>query len=319
MAIQQGNLKDLPKIRDSLSYLYLERGRIEQTKLGIEYITIKGSTLLPVASITTLMLGPGTSITHSAIASLARSGCLVIWSGEEGVRFYAQGMGETRKAYALQRQAALASDPTSRLVVVERMYRTRFKEGIPQKLSIEQLRGMEGARVRDAYAEAAKKYGITWKGRNYNRGKWEESDAPNRALSAANACLNGVCHAAIVSAGYSTGLGFIHQGTQLAFVYDIADLYKAVVTIPIAFATAAENPSALESTVRARCRQGFRNLKILSRIVTDIEKILTVESEILPDGFDLDEDPARPTAWWTPPEKAIHQDTETEDYDSNDS
>jgi CRISPR-associated protein Cas1 len=234
------SFRDLPKVRDSISYLYFEYGRIEQTRLGVEYVNKQGRILIPIANLTTLLLGPGTTVTHAAVRNLARTGCLVIWCGEEGVRFYAQGLGETHKAYKLMRQAELSSDPDRRMQVVERMYRVRFRERLPADLTIEQVRGFEGRRVRDAYAEAAARYGVTWSGRQYDRGAWNAADPLNRALSAANACLNGICHAAILSAGYSPGLGFIHQGKQLAFAYDIADLYKTKLTVPVAFATVSE-------------------------------------------------------------------------------
>jgi len=299
--------RDLPKIRASRSYLYFEYGRIEQSQLGVEYVNKQGRTLLPIAGLTTLMLGPGTTITHAAVRSLARTGCLVIWCGEEGVRFYAQGIGETHKAYKLMQQAALSSDPDRRMQVVDRMYRLRFSSRLPEGLTIEQVRGFEGRRVRDAYAEAAARYGVRWSGRQYDRDNWDQSDPLNRALSAANACLNGIAHAAILSAGYSPGLGFIHQGKQLAFVYDVADLYKTKLTVPVAFATVAElnsgalEPSRLEMEVRRRCRQAFRNLRLLARIVPDIDLLLDLDTELLPDGFDPDDDPALPTPWWMPP------------------
>lgn len=306
LAMLPHSFRDLPKIRDSISFLYLEYGRIEQTKLGVEYVNKQGRTVVPVASLTALLLGPGTTVTQAAVRSLARTGCLVVWCGEEGVRFYAQGLGETHKAYKLMRQAALCVDEEKRLRVVERMYRVRFDEPLPEGATIQQIRGMEGARVRKAYAEAAQEHGVEWRGRRYDRGSWGAADVPNRALSAANACLNGLCHAAVLSAGYSPGLGFIHQGKQLAFVYDIADLYKAKVTIPVAFATAAEDPPNLESAVRRRCRTAFRNLKLLERIVPEIEKVLDIEGDPpLPDGFDPDDDPALPTPWWTPVEAGL--------------
>lgn len=295
------SFRDLPKIRDSVSFLYVEYGRVEQTKLGVEFVNKLGRTIIPVANLTALLLGPGTTVTHAAVRSLARTGCLVIWSGEEGVRFYAQGLGETHKAYKLLRQAALVSDEEQRLRVVERMYRMRFAEALPEDANLQQIRGMEGARMRKAYKDAAQEYGVEWYGRSYDRSDWNAAEPVNRALSAANACLNGVCHAAILSAGYSPGLGFIHQGKQLAFVYDVADLYKAKLTIPVAFAAAAEDPSDIETEVRKRCRNAFRNLRLLDRIIPEIEKALDVDGDPpLPDGFDPDEDPALPTPWWTP-------------------
>ena len=132
------------------------------------------------------------------------------------------------------------------------MYRFRFNENIPPIISLESIRGMEGLRVRRAYSEASDKYGVEWKGRNYDQNNWNNGDPINRALSAANACLYGVCHAGIVSAGYSAGLGFVHTGKMLSFVYDIADLYKTETTIPVAFQVTAEhsNDKDLERFIR---------------------------------------------------------------------
>ncbi len=307
------NLRALPKLRDSLPTLYLERGRLTQTKNGVEFENKLGRIAVPVANLCALLLGPGVSVTHRAVVTTSKSGCSLLWVGQEGVRFYAHGHGETRKAYALQRQAEAASDPEQRLRVVERMYRLRFYETLPPNLTIEQVRGHEGARVRATYRRAAASYGLDWAGRDYDRGDWDAADPLNRALSAANACLSGVCHAAVVSAGYAPGLGFIHQGKQLAFVYDIADLYKTELTVPVAFATAAEardaeaagEPFQLERTVRIRCRRAFRNLRILERIIPDIRAVLDLDpSAPLPERFDPDDDFAHPTAWWDPPPEA---------------
>lgn len=131
-------------------------------------------------------------------------------------------MDETRKAYHLLRQAALASAPASRLRVVHRMYEMRFGGELDPALTLQQIRGKEGSRVRTTYHQASCDYGVPWRGRQYDRSNWESNDPVNRALSAANALLNGLCHAAIVSGGYSPEIGFIHTGKQLSFVYDIA-------------------------------------------------------------------------------------------------
>ena len=292
----------LPKFRDGLGYLYLERGKIEQTQRAIEFFDKEGRTMVPVSALGVLMLGPGTSITHEAVKTLTDNGCLITWVGEQGVRFYAQGGGETRQGYQLMRQAELASDPVKRMAVVRRMYQYRFDEDLDPALTIEQVRGMEGARVRKAYAEASRQFGVPWRGRAYVRQHWGASDTINRALSAANACLNGLCHTAIVSMGYSPGLGFIHQGKQLSFVYDIADLYKADITIPAAFATVAESEEKVESRVRAACRQKFKEAKLLQRILPDIDVLLDLQETadiptIEADG-DVDADPALPTEYW---------------------
>src|SRR5262249_31841055 len=150
------------------------------------------------------------TITHAAVQTCAEAGCLVAWTGEQGVRFYAQGLGETRSAGNLIVQARLWADPGTRRAVVVRMYRRRFPEPLDDGVTLQQIRGREGIRVREAYARAARAVGVTWKGRVYRREHWDAADPLNRALSCANSCLYGVCHAAVVSAGYSPALGFIH-------------------------------------------------------------------------------------------------------------
>lgn len=296
------NYRELPKVRDSLSYLYLENGKVEQTKTGIEFFNKEGAVPVPVSTLSLLMLGPGTSITHSALKTIAQSGCMMQWTGQEAVRYYAHSTGETYKAYKLEKQAALVSDEEKRRQVALRLYQYRFKEKFPKNASIKELQGIEGKKVKLEYEMIAEKYGVTWNGRWYNRNDWNDGDIVNKALSTANSCLYGICHSAIIAAGYSAGLGFIHRGKQLSFVYDIADLYKLKITVPVAFATAAESPFSLEREVRMRCRQTFKNMKLLKRILPDIEKILNIDEE-LPDGFDPDDDPALPTPWWIPPEE----------------
>lgn len=294
------DLHQLPKLRDSLSYLYVEHAVLNQKHKAIETIRKEGSTLIPIANLSVLMLGPGTSITHAAIKALADNGCTVLWCGEDATRFYAQGTGETRKAYHLLRQAELASDPVKRTQVVIRMYRHRFQETLPDHLSLPQIRGLEGVRVREAYAQASREYGVEWKGRNYDRNNWVNSDPVNRALSAANALLNGLCHAGIVSGGYSPALGFIHTGKQLSFVYDIADLYKADLTIPLAFRIVAESPAKVESRVRQACREAFRQVKLMENILPDIAALLDITQETLTRAETIESDAALPTPLWEP-------------------
>jgi len=305
MAMRIRDLHDLPKLRDSLSYLYLEHGVIERSRSAVEFLDAeRGRTLIPASALTVLMLGPGTSITHEAVKTLADSGCMILWCGEQGVRFYAQGLGETRKAYHLLKQAEKVSNPVQRREVIMRMYRFRFDEDLADDLTLEQIRGLEGVRVRKAYAEAAKKYGVKWTGRNYDRNNWGAADPFNRALSVANACLNGLCHAAIVSGGYSPGLGFIHTGKQLSFVYDIADLYKVDITVPLALKLAAKSTHDLESRVRRACRDAFHAHKLIQNILPDIDRLLGITPEEMASGEDVDIDPASPEPWWSPADQA---------------
>ena len=290
----------LPQIRDRASSVYVEHARIDRHEKSIAVWDEQGFTPVPAAALAVLMLGPGTTVTQAAITTLADNNCLVIWCGEENVRFYAAGMGGTRSAYPVLRQARLATDPRLRLEVVKRMYRMRFQEAVDELLTVEQLRGMEGVRVREQYARISRETGVEWTGRTYDRTNWGAADPVNRALSCANSCLYGLCHAAILATGYSPALGFIHTGKQLSFVYDVADLYKVEMTIPLAFQIARENPDNLERAVRHKCRDTFRETKLLQRVVPDIKKALGGKDADEEADFAPDADPALPTELWTP-------------------
>jgi len=301
------DLHSLPKVRDSVSSLYVEHVRVDRHDKSIAVHDVGGMTPVPAAALCVLMLGPGTSVTQAAMMTLAENNCLVIWCGEENVRFYAYGTGGTRSGAPMLHQARLVSDERLRLEVVMRMYRMRFPEPVDDGLTVEQLRGMEGSRVRRAYAQASAKSGVPWTGRNYDRGDWYSADPANRALSAANACLYGICQAAILSCGYSPTLGFIHTGKHLSFVYDIADLYKVEMTVPVAFEMSKGDPKDLERRVRHRMRDTVREQRLLQRIVPDIQAALgrNVESE---GPFAADDDPARPTSLWTPESQRSEED-----------
>ncbi len=269
------NLRTLPKVRDSWSYLYVDRCRIDQDSKAIAIHDERGKVPVPCASLSLLLLGPGASITHAAVHTLAENGCMVAWVGEGAVRFYALGLGETRSSRRLLHQASMWTDATRRLETVVRLYRMRFEgQPIPEWYTLQQLRGREGLRVRAAYQRASEESGIAWEGRSYRAEQWGHADPINRALSAANSCLYGICHAAIVAAGYSPALGFIHTGKMLSFVYDIADLYKTEITIPVAFATVADGTGNIESRARIACRNLFYRQKLLQRIVPDIAHAL---------------------------------------------
>ncbi len=293
------DLHELPRFSEGLSYLYLDHCRIEQDAKSIAAWAQDGITRIPAAALGLLLLGPGTTVTHSAMRVLAENGVSVVWCGELGVRTYAASTGETRHSRNLLRQAWLATREPLRLAVVTRMYRMRFPDPLPPGLTLQQIRGKEGARVRDAYAAAAAQYGIEWTGRTFDHSDWNQSTPVNRALSAANSCLYGLCHAAILSLGYSPALGFIHTGKQLSFVYDIADLYKVELSVPAAFQAAAESPEAVERRVRLAMRQIMTRAKLLERIPRDIAHCLDVPNpETEPDPFA--DNPSNPASLWEP-------------------
>lgn len=267
-------LRTLPKARDRISFLYFEHCRIEQDDRAIAVFKEKSKFFVPCAAISTLLLGPGTSITHAAIKTLADNVCEVQWVGEDLTRFYAHGRSGASNAQRLIHQATLWADPIQRLAVVRRMYMFRFDEALSDDLSLQQIRGHEGVRVRTLYQQWSKKTGVEWQGRDYKQGDWDLANPINQALSIANACLYAVCQSALYSVGYSTALGFIHTGKPLSFVYDVADLYKAETTIPAAFEAVSETYFDLDKAVRQKCRERFSDRRLMHRLVQNVDQVL---------------------------------------------
>ncbi len=274
----------LPRFDDRWTHVYLEHGRLDRDESSLAFHVKDGVVPVPVHQVSLLMLGPGTTVTHAAMRVLADHNCLVCWTGEQGVRMYAHNNGGTQFSRRLLWQAHMFCDETERLRVIRAMYVRRFAEPVPVGATIEQLRGMEGARVRAAYAKAAAESGVEWKGRNYDQDEWNHSDPVNRALSSANAALYGLCHAAILSAGYSPAIGFIHTGRMLSFVYDIADLYKTDLTVPLAFALVKDGDADVERRARMACRDLFHQTKLIERILPDIAEVLHVGDDLREDA-----------------------------------
>jgi CRISPR-associated protein Cas1 len=231
-----------------------------------------------------LMLEPGIRVSHAAVTLASRVGCLLVWVGEAGVRLYASGQPGGARADRLLYQAKLALDDAARLKVVRKMYELRFHEKPPEKRSVEQLRGIEGVRVRKMYELLARQYRVPWVRRNYDHTSWGSGDLPNRCLSSATACMYGICEAAILAAGYAPAVGFIHTGKPQSFVYDIGDIFKFETVVPVAFRIAGRNPSNPEREVRLACRDAFRQSGLLKRIIPTIEQVLAA-GELSPPIF----------------------------------
>lgn len=267
-------LKPIP-IKERLSILFIEKGQLDVLDGAFVVVDKTGvRTHIPVGGVVCLMLEPGTRVSHAACALAARAGTLLVWIGEAGVRLYSAGQPGGARADRLLYQAKLALDPELRLKVVRKMYAIRFGEEPPQRRSVEQLRGIEGARVREMYKLLAKKYGVEWSARNYDTDDWNSGDLPNRCLSSATSCLYGIAEAAVLAAGYAPAVGFIHTGKPLSFVYDVADIYKFETVVPVAFRIAARKPANPEQQVRLGCRDVFRETRLLERIIPGIEEML---------------------------------------------
>lgn len=257
-----------------MSFIYLEKCRIHRDANAITATDERGVMHIPAAALGALLLGPGTVVTQQAMVLMAESGSTVVWVGEEGVRYYAHGRSLAHSSRLLEAQAQLMTNQSSRLRVAREMYAMRFPGEDTSGLTMQQLRGREGARIRRAYREHSRRTGIPWARRDYEVEDFAASDPVNQALSAANTSLYGVVHSVIVALGCSPGLGFVHTGHVRSFVYDIADLYKAELTIPLAFDLAVEDPLDIAAAARRALRDRFHGGALLERCVRDIRHLL---------------------------------------------
>lgn len=282
----------LTRLSDRLSFLYLDMCRVEQddngthtrieTEDGVFY-----TTYLPSADLACLMLGPGTSISAPAASALARNGCAVMMVGAGAVRTYSVWSPVSKSTKLLEAQATASVLPEIRSRVATRMLRMRFpdlavpeanRDGTP--VTLEQLRGLEGARMKAVYRDHARRYRMaSWRRRFDESDGKGPLDAVNEALNHANTALYGVCLAVVCGLGMSPGLGIVHSGSARAFVLDIADLYKTEVTVPLAFKQL--NSTTPGRDVMRALREEFVLLKLLPRIVDDIHRVLDIE---LPEG-----------------------------------
>lgn len=273
-------LRPIP-LKQRAGIIFLQYGELDVLDSAFVLVDANGVRVqIPVAGLACVMLEPGTRVSHAAVALAAQVGCLLVWVGEGGVRLYASGQPGGARADRLLYQARVALDDEARLNVVREMYRRRFAEEAPSRRSVDQLRGIEGARVREMYKLLAQRHGVNWNVRNYDRNNWDNADIANRALSSATACLYGLSEAAILAAGYAPAIGFLHRGKPLSFVYDIADIYKFETVAPAAFETAGRilkgkgDGNPVERQVRIACRDLFRKSGLLDRIIPDIADIL---------------------------------------------
>lgn len=273
--LSKSSLRTLPQIRDRMSFLYLEHCVINRQDGAITVTDVRGTVHVPAASLGVLMLGPGTSLTHRAVELISNTGASLLWVGEQGVRFYAHGRPLTHSSRLLVLQASLVSNARTRIAVARQMYLMRFQGEDVSKMTMQQLRGREGARIRSVYRQAAERTGVQWDRRCFDPDNYSGGDPVNQALSAAHTCLYGLAHCVIAALGCSPGLGFVHTGHERSFVYDIADLYKAEYTIPIAFDIAAASATSdIGAQTRRMVRDAFSNGHLIERIAGDICALL---------------------------------------------
>lgn len=269
----------LPKIRDRYPFIYLEKGRLEIDDSSVKWIDCDCNVVpLPIATISALFLGPGTSITHAAVKALSEANCYACWVGEDSLLYYASGVSPTSNTRNYQKQIKLFSDNNLRTEVARRMFKKRFPNDDLSNKSIHEMMGMEGARVRRMYKQKAEQYGVLWEGRDYVPGNINLSNSPNKILTICNSALYGLVGAVIHSMGVSPYIGFIHSGSPLPFVYDISDLYKEEVSVDLAFSLSKDQDYSKSVIMNSFCQRIIDN-DVLYRITKDISEILEISND----------------------------------------
>ena len=269
----------LPHCDERWTPIYLERGRLEVDDSSVKWIGADRTVFrVPIATVSALVLGPGTTVTHAAVKACAECNTPIVWAGEQGTRFYACGISPTHDNANAKKHAELYASRKSRTEVAKRMFLQRFPQEIVEGKTIEQLRGLEGKRVKALYAEMGERYGVQWKGRNYDTSHWDLADGINRAISAANASLYAFCASFVVGMGFLPQLGFIHKTGSLPFVYDVADVYKPETTLEAAFQALSVDSHADETQVLTLLKQKIEAAKLARRIPKDIYRWLGLKS-----------------------------------------
>lgn len=274
------------RVEDRISFLYAEKCTVNRHDNALTLSDYRGVVHVPATTLASLLLGPGTKISYAAMALLGDSGVTVVWVGEKGIRYYASGRSLAKSSRMAMAQAEIVTNQRRRLACARQMYALRFPGEDVSALTMAQLRGREGARMKKIYAANAERTGVFWQRRSYNPNDFESGDPINRALTAANAALYGVAHAVIVSLGFNPALGIVHDGTDRALVYDLADLYKAEITIPSAFDAVAQYKGDASKNVRFMVRDAVVKSRLIPRMVKDLYFLMEVSSEA--DGIDAE-------------------------------
>lgn len=274
-------LNELGRIQDRISFLYLEHAQVNRQDSAVTVTDQRGTVFVPSAMVSVLLLGPGVDVTHRAMELIGETGMAVVWVGEHGVRQYAHGRALGHSSRFLEQQAKLVSNRRTRVAVARKMYQMRFPKEDVSKLTMQQLRGKEGARVRRVYLEQSKKTNVPWDRREYKVDSFDSSTPINKALTAAHQALYGLSCSVIVALGASPGLGFVHTGHDMSFVYDFADLYKAKYSIPVAFEmTAKHGNNDIVDWTRRGMRDVFANGKLVVQMVRDLKSLLDIDDDI---------------------------------------
>jgi len=268
--------ESLPQVKDKYPFIYLERGRLEIDDSSLKWLDAEGNVVrLPVATINALLLGPGTSVTHEAVKTAAAANCAICWVGEDSLFFYAAGFLPTASTRNLRRQMELACNRKTALEIARSMFIRRFPDADLIGKNLKEMMGMEGNRVRELYQQKAEQYGVGWKGRKFTPGKFVLGDTTNQVLTSTNAALYGILCSVIHAMGYSPHIGFIHSGSPLPFIYDLADLYKETLSVDLAFSLTREMAGQYDKTmVAARFRERVIEMDLVDKVAKDVQQLM---------------------------------------------
>lgn len=272
---------------DRHGLLWLSRGRLSVEDGVLRFVRVgdvttdealePGDHAIPYQMVSMILLGPGSSITHDALRLCARHGTAIAAVGEDGVRAYTAPPLIPDRSGLARRQARVWADAEgARISIARRMYAWRLGEVLPVA-DIATLRGIEGARMKAVYAQAAERFGVQWRGRRYDRARPTAADLPNQALNHVSSAVEAAAAIAVAATATIPQLGFIHEDPGQSFVLDIADLCRDAVTVPTAFraAKAAEKDSAqsVERLARMQAGRALHSEKVVETMIDYIKQL----------------------------------------------
>ena len=267
----------LVKVKDKISFVYIEKAKITVKDFSVVLIREDSIVDIPIATVNTLILGIGTSITQNAVIEISKFGCTIIWSGSNLNYFYTFGQPQTFSSKNLLVQCKLHESKVASIEVIRNMYSIRYPNEHLKSKSKDDLLGLEGMKMQQCYKELANKYEVVWVERIYHVEDFYSQDYINKCITTANQLLYAVITAVVISLGFSTALSFIHNGKMLSFVYDLADLYKESLVLPLTFEycskTTDTDDSLRELKKLLNCQ--FLTVRFLQSVVSDIKFIFT--------------------------------------------
>ena len=265
--------------RDRAELLYLAFFQGEVTASDALAV---GDHAIPLQSVSMILLGPGSTVSHDALRLLAHARTALAAVGEDGVRLYTAPPLIPDRSGLARHQARLWANEGQRRLIARRMYEWRFGK-VPPNRSLDVLRGIEGARMRESYRLLARQIGVDWHGRHYDRARPDAADLPNQALSHASSAVEAAAAIAVAATATIPQLGFIHEDPGQSFVLDIADLYLDTVTIPCAFRAAKradQHPSEnIERITRRSTGQALARQQVVPAMIGRIKSLFAEQVE----------------------------------------